>query len=114
MRYLSRIFLIAFCALFLSTADANQVDEGQSIAKKSLCLGCHAIDKKVVGPSFTDIAKRYASHPEAKSYLSQKILNGGSGVWGVVAMPSNKNTINATQTYQVVDWIMSLNQKRQN
>ena len=51
------------------------------------CSACHGVDSKLVGPSFKDIAKKYASHDDAVGYLVQKIRNGGAGVWGAVPMP---------------------------
>jgi cytochrome c len=56
----------------------------QALAQKYQCTACHAMDKKVVGPSFADIARRHAGKAE---YLSGKIRSGGSGVWGAIPMP---------------------------
>lgn len=64
-----------------SEADAMQ------LAKKSNCFACHAIDRKVVGPSFKDVSDRYRGDAEAKARLMNKIARGGSGVWGVMVMP---------------------------
>ena len=52
-----------------------------------ICLVCYAIDRKRVGPSFTEVTDRYASRPDAVAYLSAKILAGGTGAWGQVPMP---------------------------
>lgn len=60
-----------------------------ALAKQNACLGCHAVDKKVVGPSFQAVAKKYATDPAASVFLKNKILKGGSGSWGVVPMPAN-------------------------
>ncbi len=59
------------------------------IAKKNECNACHAIDKKVVGPAWTDIARRYKGDATAKARLTAKIMNGGGGVWGAMPMPGN-------------------------
>ena len=59
------------------------------LAKAKNCMACHAIDNKVVGPAFKDVAKKYASDKTAEAKLVQKVLKGGSGVWGAVAMPPN-------------------------
>ena len=69
-------------------ADGDDL-KAQAVAKHNACLGCHAGDKKIVGPSFQDIAKKYAGNPNAKVFLKNKILKGGSGSWGVVPMPAN-------------------------
>ena len=65
----------------VSDADAMQ------LAKKNNCFACHAVGKKVVGPSFKDIAAKYRDDPGAEAMLMDKITKGGSGVWGVMVMP---------------------------
>lgn len=65
----------------VSEADALQ------LAKKSNCLACHAIDKKVVGPAWKDVAAKYRGDAGAEARMMDKIANGGSGVWGVMVMP---------------------------
>lgn len=65
----------------VSEADAMQ------IAKKNNCLACHAVDKKVVGPAFKDVAAKYRGDAGAEARLADKIAKGGSGVWGAMAMP---------------------------
>ena len=58
------------------------------LAQKSACTACHAVDKKVVGPSYQDIAKKYASQKDAIAIVSESIRKGGSGKWGPVPMPA--------------------------
>lgn len=65
----------------ISEADALQ------LAKKNNCLACHALDKKVIGPSFRDVAAKYRGDAGAEARLAEKIAKGGSGAWGVMAMP---------------------------
>jgi len=65
----------------VSEADAMQ------LAKKNNCFACHTVGKKVVGPSFKDIAAKYRSDPGAEALIMDRIANGGSGVWGVMVMP---------------------------
>jgi len=57
------------------------------LAEERGCLACHAIDRKVVGPAFAEVAKKYAGRAEAASYLARRIRSGSSGVWGAAAMP---------------------------
>ena len=64
-------------------------DPIQRLLEASGCTGCHAADKRVVGPSFNEIAARYAADPAAPARLAQKIRRGGQGVWGSVPMPPN-------------------------
>lgn len=79
--------LLSFCSLSLhaSSDDTKAV----ALAKQNACLGCHAVDKKIVGPSFQSVAKKYANDRSANIFLNNKILKGGSGSWGVVPMPAN-------------------------
>jgi len=59
------------------------------LAKKGNCFACHAVDKKVVGPSFRDVAAKYRGDAGAEARLADKIAKGGGGVWGAMAMPAN-------------------------
>lgn len=59
----------------------------KELAQKSACMACHAVDKKLVGPSFQDIAKKYADQKDAADQLARSIKAGGSGKWGAVPMP---------------------------
>jgi cytochrome c len=60
-----------------------------ALAKKNGCMVCHAIDKKVVGPAWKDVAAKYRGDAGAEARLMDKIAKGGSGVWGSIAMPPN-------------------------
>lgn len=80
------ISMFAAGAVFAGSAQAVDMPEA---AKKNNCTACHAIDKKVVGPAWMDIAKKYKGDPKAESYLLTKISKGGSGVWGSIPMPAN-------------------------
>lgn len=101
-------FLILMLGLTSSVlAQSTDPEKAQAIAKKSLCLGCHAIDKKAVGPAFQQIAARYKNEPKAKEKLTQKIRQGGSGAWGVVAMPANQKNISDDELAYLLQWILS-------
>lgn len=75
------------------------------LAKKHACLNCHAMNKKLVGPAFKDIAVKYRGDAGAPSYLSSRVKNGGGGVWGVVAMPANRSLSDA-DIDKIVQWIL--------
>ena len=75
--------VVAISALMSAPAFAN-VD----LAKKNACMACHAVDKKLVGPSYNDVAKKYAGQKDAEVTLAKSIKAGGSGKWGVVPMPA--------------------------
>jgi cytochrome c len=87
MKRLAAIFgtLGAMAALQLSTPAVAS----EELAKKHNCLVCHQIDKKVVGPSYKDVAAKYASDKTAEAKLFDKVKKGGVGVWGQVPMPPN-------------------------
>ena len=84
--------------LLASTASYASAD----LAKSKNCLACHAADKKMVGPSFKDIAGKYKSSDVAM--LTEKVQKGGKGVWGPVPMPANRVTDAEAKT--LVEWIL--------
>ena len=59
----------------------------QALAQKNACMACHAVDKKLVGPAYQDVAKKYAGQADAQAQLAKSIKAGGSGKWGAVPMP---------------------------
>jgi cytochrome c len=79
-------------ALAAAPASAQNVDE---LLKKHACLSCHALDKKLVGPSYKDVAKKYAGQAGAEKSLAEKVKKGGQGVWGPIPMPPNPNVPDA-------------------
>ncbi|MBU3547560.1 cytochrome c, class I [Polynucleobacter sp. MWH-S4W17] len=90
------VFLFTTLALFMSVAQANVEDENAFVlAKQNACLGCHAVNKKIVGPSFQAVAEKYKNDSNAQVFLKNKIAKGGSGSWGVVPMPANSKLSNA-------------------
>ncbi|CAM3686817.1 c-type cytochrome [Polynucleobacter brandtiae] len=87
---------------------ANVLTQDQAallLAKQNACLGCHAVNKKIVGPSFQDIAKKYRSDPSAADLLKNKIHKGGAGSWGVVPMPGNTK-LSDDEIASLVTWIL--------
>jgi cytochrome c len=97
---LSLIF--AASALIAGPAFANA-----ELAQKKNCMACHAVDKKVLGPSYKDVAAKYAGQKDAVDKLSAKVVKGGAGVWGAVPMPANPQVSDA-EAKQLVQWIMTL------
>ncbi len=97
------LFLLATASL-LSAGTAQAADE-EALAKSKNCLACHAIDKKVVGPSYKDVAKKYTAKDEAM--LAEKVIKGGKGVWGPVPMPANPS-VTPDEANKLVKWILSL------
>jgi cytochrome c len=93
-----------FISLFVS-AGAFAAD-GKAIAGKNACLGCHAVDKKLVGPAYQDVAAKYKGQPDAVAKLMKKVKAGGSGVWGPVPMPANPGLSDA-DLKTVVEWVLA-------
>ena len=79
----------------------------QALAQSKNCMACHSVDKKVVGPAFKDIAKKFGGQAGAADMLAQKIVKGSSGVWGPVPMPANAQ-VNEADAKKLVAWILSL------
>ncbi|MFM1806536.1 MAG: hypothetical protein RL212_795 [Pseudomonadota bacterium] len=77
----------------------------KEIATKNACMGCHAVDKKVVGPAYKDIAAKYKGQADAVDKLAKKVKAGGAGVWGPVPMPANAG-ISEADAKTVVKWIL--------
>ena len=84
-------------------ADAAPGDDAD-FARSKKCMNCHAVDRKVVGPAFKSVAARYANDPEAEARLAKKIMQGGSGSWGVVPMPSNDVT--TAEARRLAHWVL--------
>jgi len=77
----------------------------KEIASKNACMGCHAVDKKVVGPAYKDIAAKYKGQADAVDKLAKKVKAGGAGVWGPIPMPANA-VISEADAKTVVKWIL--------
>ena len=91
-------------AMTLSVAAPAMAD--MALATSKNCMACHSVDKKLVGPSFKDIAAKYAGQAGAADKLAGKIVKGGSGVWGPVPMPANAQ-VNDADAKKLVDWILA-------
>lgn len=89
-----------------STAYADDAPRGLSIARANACMGCHAVDRKLVGPSFQQIAAKYKGDAQAPTKLARKVKDGGSGVWGAIPMPSHPAMSDA-DIRTVVDWVLA-------
>lgn len=79
----------------------------QSLAQKNACLSCHGVDKKIVGPAFKDVAKKYAGDKGAHDTLVAKVKTGGKGVWGQVPMPPSPQ-VKPEDASKIIDWVLSL------
>jgi cytochrome c len=79
----------------------------QALATAKNCMACHAVDKKLVGPAYKDVAVKYSGQKDAVDKLAAKILKGGSGVWGPVPMPANAQ-VNEAEAKKLAAWVMTL------
>ncbi|MEY2648682.1 MAG: hypothetical protein RL282_1395 [Bacteroidota bacterium] len=106
---------------YLSSPDKAQVMghqiitaamEGKNLAATLDCKACHKEAEKSIGPAYTQVAAKYEKDPKAKAYLTNKIIKGGSGVWGEVAMSAHPD-LKPTDADMIVDWILGLNKKEE-
>jgi len=96
-----RILLTAAALVAASPAFASM-----ELAQKNACLACHAVDRKVVGPAYQDVAKKYAGQKDAEAMLVKSIKAGGSGKWGPVPMPAQPTLADA-DAQKLAAWILS-------
>ena len=94
-------------ATLLVACFSPSVFADQKLAGAKNCLGCHAVGTQVVGPSFKDVAKKYAGDKSAAETLAAKVREGGGGVWGAIPMPANPQ-VNEAESKKLVAWILSL------
>lgn len=95
--------LLAMVAAVSVTAPALA---DQALATSKNCMACHAVDKKLVGPAFKDIAKKYAGDKSAEAKLADKIVKGGSGTWGPIPMPANSQ-VNEAEAKKLAAWVLA-------
>lgn len=97
-----RTFFVALtCSLLAAPVLASP-----ELAKQKNCMGCHTLERKIVGPGFKDIAAKYAGKNVAGD-IAQKIIKGSKGTWGVVSMPANPQ-VNDADAKKLANWILSL------
>ncbi len=92
-------------ALTLSVAAPAMAD--LALAQSKNCMACHAVDKKLVGPSYKDVAGKYAGQKDAVDKLAAKIAKCGSGVWGPGPMPANTQ-VSEADAKKLAAWILNL------
>ncbi|HEX7908515.1 MAG TPA: c-type cytochrome [Paraburkholderia sp.] len=80
---------------------------GLSLAQQQNCMSCHAVTRPFMGPALHDVAAKYAGRDDAATYLKHKILDGSTGVWGVVPMPANTQ-LTPDQAAALASWVLTL------
>ncbi len=101
---LSMVVVSMFIANQPQAADAKAAE---ALAQKSGCLACHAVEKKVLGPSYKDVAAKYKGDKGAEAKLAAKVKAGGSGVWGPVPMPPHPQ-VKDEDIKTIISWVLSL------
>ena len=101
LRPASTLLLLIAAAMTSPLSAAPPTD----VLNKYACSGCHSIDKKIVGPAFSEVAAKYKDQKDAKEHLSTRIRSGGSGIWGAVPMPPQP-AIADDELAKVVDWLV--------
>ena len=102
MKFLPLALSAAMIALSSPPALASM-----DLAKAKNCTACHAVDKKLVGPAYKDVAAKYAADGDAVAKLSAKIIKGGVGAWGQIPMPANPQ-VSQADAETLVKWIMTI------
>ena len=92
--------LTAIAALAAAPAMADE-----KLAKEKGCMGCHAVDKKLVGPAYKEVAAKYKGDAKAPAMLAAKVIKGGSGTWGPTPMPPNNVT--EAEAKKLTAWVLS-------
>jgi cytochrome c len=101
MKSILMVGMVAVSAFATQSAMANA-----DLAKAKNCMACHAVANKVVGPAYKDVAAKYAGQKDAEDKLVQKVLKGGSGVWGAIPMPANPQ-VSEAEAHTLVKWILA-------
>ena len=98
--------LLATLAVTASLMAATPALADLKLATDKNCMACHAVDKKLVGPSYKDVSAKYAGQKDAADKLAAKIMKGGSGVWGAIPMPANAQ-VNAAEAKTLATWVLA-------
>jgi cytochrome c len=102
------IVISMIAAAGLMAAGSAMAVDMPDIAKKNGCIACHAIDKKLVGPAYVEVAKKYKGDAGAQAKLEAKVAKGGSGVWGPMPMPPNAPKVSAADIKTLVQFVLGL------
>jgi cytochrome c len=100
---MKKVFAVAALGLLVFGPSAFASAE---LAKQKNCLACHAVDKKLVGPAYKDVAAKYKNDKNAQATLAKKIREGGVGNWGQVPMPANPQ-VNEQEAQTLAKWVLS-------
>lgn len=99
--------LLAIASVAAGFAVSTPALADLQLATAKNCMACHAIDRKLVGPAYKDVAAKYAGQKDAADKLATKVMKGGSGVWGPVPMPANTQ-VSPDEAKKLVAWVLTL------
>lgn len=99
--------LLAALTVLPLALSAPAAQASPELAQASRCLACHQVDRKVVGPAFREVGRRYANRPDAVAHLARKIREGGSGAWGAVPMAANPH-VSEADALRLAQWVLTL------
>jgi cytochrome c len=100
-----KLALLTLLAAATASLTALPAWADPALAASKNCMACHAVERKLVGPSYKDVAKKYAGQKDAADKLAAKIMKGGAGVWGAVPMPANPQVSDA-DAKKLAAWIL--------
>jgi cytochrome c len=98
---------ILVAAIALSALVSGAASASEQLAREKNCLACHAVDAKLVGPGYKEVAAKYKGDKSAEGKLATKIMKGSSGVWGQIPMPANPQVSDA-EAKTLDKWVLSL------
>jgi cytochrome c len=106
---MKRYDILVAAGLFVAGGANAALDNkaAEELMKKNGCAACHAVDKKIVGPAYQDVAAKYKGDATAAAKLADKVKKGGAGVWGQIPMPPNAQVSDA-DVKNLVAWILTL------
>ena len=97
---------LIFAAVAVSSVLSFPAFASMDLAKKNACMACHAVDKKLVGPSYQDVVKKYGAQKDAAATLAKSIKAGGAGKWGPVPMPAQA-ALSEADALVLANWILA-------
>lgn len=106
MRMIPLTLALALSGGVATSALAQDAAAAKALASKNACLACHAVDKKLVGPSYKDVAAKHKGQADALAKVSARIKSGGSGTYGPVPMPAQPN-LKDEEVRVLAAWILA-------
>ncbi len=98
--------LVAIATLAAGITASTPAMADLALATAKNCMACHAVDKKLVGPSYKEVAAKYAGQKDAANKLAVTIIKGSVGVWGPVPMPANPQ-LSADEAKKLIAWVLT-------